>query len=54
MPQEHAYYLDAKNKRGDYIVDFLESLVNWDFVNANFAAAKAGGSAGRAAAAGGC
>ena len=42
---EHAYYLDAKNKRADYIVDFLDALVNWDFVNANFAAATNGGGA---------
>ena len=40
---EHAYYLDQKNKRADYIVDFLESLVSWDFVNANFAKVKVGG-----------
>ena len=46
---EHAYYLDQKNKRADYIVDFLDSLVNWDFVNANFAsvASASGGSGGQ-------
>lgn len=36
---EHAYYLDYQNKRPDYINDFLASLVNWDFVAANLAAA---------------
>jgi len=36
---EHAYYLDYQNKRPDYISDFLSSLVNWDFVAANLAAA---------------
>lgn len=36
---EHAYYLDYQNKRPDYINDFLSSLVNWDFVAANLAAA---------------
>ena len=46
---EHAYYLDQKNKRADYIVDFLDSLGNWDFVNANFAsvASASGGSGGQ-------
>ena len=34
---EHAYYLNYQNKRADYIVDFLGELVNWDFVNAEFA-----------------
>lgn len=36
---EHAYYLDFQNRRPDYITTFLESLVNWDFVAANLAAA---------------
>jgi Fe-Mn family superoxide dismutase len=36
---EHAYYLDYQNKRPVYISDFLNSLVNWDFVAANLAAA---------------
>jgi Fe-Mn family superoxide dismutase len=38
---EHAYYLDYQNKRPDYIQTFLESLVNWDFVAANYQAATA-------------
>jgi len=42
---EHAYYLDSLNKRADYIVDFLDALVNWDYVNANFAAATKQGAA---------
>lgn len=36
---EHAYYLDYQNRRPDYINTFLTSLVNWDFVAANLAAA---------------
>lgn len=32
---EHAYYLDFQNARPKYISTFLESLVNWDFANAN-------------------
>lgn len=35
---EHAYYIDFRNLRPKYIGTFLESLVNWDFVNANLAA----------------
>lgn len=36
---EHAYYLDYQNKRPAYMDTFMSSLVNWDFVAANFAAA---------------
>jgi len=32
---EHAYYLDFQNKRPAYISTFLDSLINWDFANAN-------------------
>ena len=37
---EHAYYVDYKNMRATYVTTFLDKLVNWDFVSANFAAAK--------------
>ena len=37
---EHAYYVDFRNRRPDYIASFLEHLVNWEFAAANLAAAK--------------
>lgn len=33
---EHAYYIDYRNVRPDYLKGFW-SLVNWDFANANYA-----------------
>lgn len=33
---EHAYYIDYRNVRPDYLKGFW-ALVNWEFVNANFA-----------------
>jgi len=35
---EHAYYIDFKNARPAFIKNFLEQLVNWDFVGQNLAA----------------
>lgn len=32
---EHAYYLDYQNKRAEFIKNFLNYLVNWDFVAEN-------------------
>ena len=29
---EHAYYLDFRNKRPVYILNFLDNLVNWEYV----------------------
>jgi Fe-Mn family superoxide dismutase len=29
---EHAYYLDYQNRRKDYVLAFLDRLINWDFV----------------------
>lgn len=33
---EHAYYVDYRNDRGDYLKNFWE-LVNWEFAQSNFA-----------------
>jgi Fe-Mn family superoxide dismutase len=32
---EHAYYIDFRNKRGDYIQIFLDKLINWEFLDQN-------------------
>lgn len=32
---EHAYYIDFRNARPNYINTYMDSLLNWDFVNAN-------------------
>jgi superoxide dismutase, Fe-Mn family len=39
---EHAYYLDYKNARPDYLQAFWK-LVNWDFVNEQYTAAAGSG-----------
>jgi Fe-Mn family superoxide dismutase len=30
---EHSYYIDYRNRRPDYLKAFLESLVNWEYVD---------------------
>jgi superoxide dismutase, Fe-Mn family len=30
---EHAYYIDYRNVRPDYVATFLDHLVNWDWAN---------------------
>ena len=39
---EHAYYIDYRNKRPDYATTFVDSLINWDYVNAKLAGQEAG------------
>lgn len=39
---EHAYYIDFRNLRPKYVKTFLDSLVNWDYVNAKLAGQPAG------------
>jgi Fe-Mn family superoxide dismutase len=34
---EHAYYIDYRNARPNYINTYLDHLLNWDFVAANLA-----------------
>ena len=34
---EHAYYIDYRNRRPDFVATFLNSLANWDFAASNFA-----------------
>jgi len=36
---EHAYYIDYRNRRPDYLKAFVDHLVNWDYVAEMFAAA---------------
>lgn len=33
---EHAYYLDAQNKRPEYVGNVLDNLLNWKFASDNF------------------
>ncbi|MCX7945865.1 MAG: superoxide dismutase [Fe] [Hydrogenophilus sp.] len=34
---EHAYYIDYRNRRPDFVQAFLDHLVNWDFAAQNYA-----------------
>ena len=33
---EHSYYIDYRNRRPDYLKAFVDSLVNWDYVDELF------------------
>jgi Fe-Mn family superoxide dismutase len=37
---EHAYYVDYRNRRADYVSTFLDKLLNWEFAAENLATAK--------------
>lgn len=39
---EHAYYIDYRNRRPDYVQTFLDKLVNWEYVNAKLAGQPSG------------
>jgi Fe-Mn family superoxide dismutase len=32
---EHAYYVDYRNRRPDYVNAVLDKLINWEFAAAN-------------------
>ena len=34
---EHAYYIDFRNQRAKFVETFLNSLVNWEFAEKNYA-----------------
>jgi len=36
---EHAYYLDYQSRRADFVAAVLDKLLNWEFAEANLAAA---------------
>lgn len=38
---EHAYYIDARNRRPDYLTTFVDKLISWDAVAKRFEAATA-------------
>jgi Fe-Mn family superoxide dismutase len=33
---EHAYYIDYRNARPDYVTAYLDHLVNWEFASKNY------------------
>lgn len=37
---EHAYYIDYRNKRPDYVSTFLDHMINWDFAEMHLNRAK--------------
>lgn len=32
------YYVDVRNVRATYVSNFIDNLINWDFVNSNLKA----------------
>jgi Fe-Mn family superoxide dismutase len=38
-PLQHAYYIDYRNRRPDFIQTFMDKLVDWSSVASRYAAA---------------
>ncbi len=34
---EHAYYIDYRNRRPDYVTTYIEHMINWEFAEKHFA-----------------
>jgi Fe-Mn family superoxide dismutase len=41
---EHAYYLDYKNDRAQFLASFFDKLINWRFAEGQYEAARSGAS----------
>ena len=39
LSPQHAYYIDFRNRRPDFIQTFMDKLINWDMVASRYAAA---------------
>jgi superoxide dismutase, Fe-Mn family len=38
---EHAYYLDRRSRRSDYVAGVIDNLLNWEFAASNYGVRKA-------------
>ncbi|NDA91236.1 MAG: superoxide dismutase [Fe], partial [Alphaproteobacteria bacterium] len=37
---EHAYYIDYRNRRPDYVSSFIDHMINWEFASLHLKKAK--------------
>jgi Fe-Mn family superoxide dismutase len=37
---EHAYYIDYRNRRPDYVTSFIDHMINWKFAELHFVKAR--------------